>query len=374
MQQKMHLKKEYFSLNLTNEIKNELKNFENKENQYTIPVFIPHFGCKNECIFCNQRKISGNKEKVKPEDVEGIIKKRLEEIGDTKRSIQIAFFGGSFTGISINDQVAYLKVAKKYIDEGIVKSIRLSTRPDYISTKILKILKSYGVETIELGVQSMSNEVLEYSKRGHTKQDVIRAARLIQLFGIRLGVQIMVGLPKSTILKEEETIKAVLKLKPEDMRIYPVYVIHPSQLYDLYIDGKYVPLTLDETIKRVGIILRYCQKTNVRIIRLGLQSTDEITVSNKEIAGPVCDNIAEYAISDLLRQDLDNRISQGVESGVISEDKINIVVLTVENRYASIVVGPKKINKIYIENKYSKYNLKLKIKGEKDIEESYICI
>ena len=124
----------------------------------------------------------------------------------------------------------------------------------------------------------------------------------------------------------------------------------------------------------MGIILRYCQKTNVRIIRLGLQSTDEITVSNKEIAGPVCDNIAEYVISDLLRQDLDNRISKGVESGVISEDKINIVVLTIENRYASIVVGPKKINKIYIENKYSKYNLKLKIKGEKDIEESYICI
>ncbi len=374
MQQKTHLKKEYFNLNFTNEIKSELKNFENKESQYTIPVFIPHFGCKNECIFCNQRKISGNTKKVRPDDVDEIIKKRLEEIGDTRRSIQIAFFGGSFTGISINDQIAYLKVAKKYIDAGIVKSIRLSTRPDYISTKILKILKSYGVETIELGVQSMSNEVLEYSKRGHTKQDVIRATRLIHLFGIRLGIQIMIGLPRSTILKEEETIKAVLKLKPEDMRIYPVYVIHPSKLYDLYIDGKYIPLTLDETIKRVGIILRYCQKTNVRIIRLGLQSTDEITVSNKEIAGPVCDNMAEYVISDLLRQDLDNRISKGVESGVISEGKLNIVVLTIENRYASIVVGPKKTNKIYIENKYSKYNLKLKIKGEKDIEESYICI
>ena len=235
----MRLKKINFNIDIESDVNYQLKNFTNKQLQYVVPIFIPHRGCKNECVFCNQRKISGELKNVTVQDVDNIIKERLKCFKDKSRKIQIAFFGGSFTGIKISDQIAYLKVANKYINEGKVDSIRLSTRPDYIDVNILKMLKKYNVETIELGVQSMSDDVLKASKRGHTKFDVIRASRLIRLFGFRLGHQIMVGLPNSTIQKEEETIKEVLKLKPSDLRIYPVYVIHPSELFNMYENGSY---------------------------------------------------------------------------------------------------------------------------------------
>ncbi len=364
----------YFNLDLKEEINYELKNFINKEGQYTIPIFIPHKGCKNECVFCNQVKISGATKSVTLDEVDNIIKERLLCFRDKSKKVQIAFFGGSFTGIKISDQISYLKVANKYIKMGVVGSIRLSTRPDYINVRILKILKKYNVETIELGVQSMSNEVLESSKRGHTKQDVVRASRLIRLFGFRLGHQIMVGLPDSTKSKEEYTIKESLRLKPSDLRIYPVYVIHPSKLYDMYKNGEYLPLSIEDTVNRVCSIIKYCQKTDVKIIRLGLQSTDEITVSNKEIAGPVCDNITDYVASNLIRKVIKKRIDTCCNNMVFSKDNVNVILLDVPKKYVSFVIGPKKMNKIYLEEKYNKYNIKFKIKGEKYIEESNICI
>ena len=180
MQQNMQLKIVNYNIDLN--LDYELKNILNKENQYTIPIFIPHKGCKNECIFCNQRKISGHLTSVTYSDVDEEIKKNLKYFENNKKNkkIQIAFFGGSFTGINFNEQIEYLKVANKYIENGKVDSIRLSTRPDYISPKILKMLKMYNVETIELGVQSMDNEILKIAKRGHLRRHVIRASRLIR--------------------------------------------------------------------------------------------------------------------------------------------------------------------------------------------------
>lgn len=360
----MHLKKKIISIDLKEDIKYELKNFLNKKNQYTIPIFIPHRGCKNECVFCNQKKISGQIKNVTVEDVDNIIKERLEKLDNVEKNIQIAFFGGSFTGIKISEQKNYLEVAKKYIDMGKVESIRLSTRPDYINIKILKMLKTYGVKSIELGVQSMDNDILKLSKRGHTKEDVIRASRLIRLFGFELGHQIMVGLPGSSISTEIYTIKEVLKLRPVDLRIYPVYVIYPSELYDMYKQKNYIPLTINQAIDRVCNIVKECQKTNIRIIRLGLQSTDEITKNNKEIVGPVCDNIAEYVQAKLILKVLDKKIEEKVLSNEVLENTKNLILLDIENKNASIVIGPKRINKLYLENKYKKYNIVLKVKGE----------
>lgn len=177
-------------------LEEELKNLKNKKDQYTIPIFIPHKGCNNECVFCNQRKISGTQKEVKPEEVDLIISRYLSYFTDKKKYVEVAFFGGSFTGIDIYLQEEYLRVANKYVLEGKIDGIRLSTRPDYISPKILNLLKKYNVSTIELGVQSLDDEVLKLSKRGHTKLDVIKASRMIKLYGFNLGHQIMIGLPR----------------------------------------------------------------------------------------------------------------------------------------------------------------------------------
>lgn len=331
----------------------DLKNFINKDKQYTIPIFIPHKGCPNSCIFCNQKKISGQIKNVDLSDVDNIIKTYLSYYKDLSKKIEIAFFGGSFTGIDINLQIDYLKVAKKYIDNGEVNSIRLSTRPDYISEEILVMLKEYGVDTIELGVQSMDDKILSIAKRGHTSQDVIRASKLIKKYNIRLGHQIMIGLPNSIMETEIYTIRECLKLKPTQLRIYPVYVIEDSELYDMYNSREYTPLSIAEAVKRCVAVVKECQSENVAIIRLGLQSTSEITSSNSNIFGPVCDNFAEYVISAIIREHIEK---------YLKKDQNEDIIVHVPRKYVSVTVGPKKINKIYFENKY---NVRYIIKGEK---------
>ena len=331
----------------------DLKNFINKDKQYTIPIFIPHKGCPNSCIFCNQKKISGQIKNVDVSDVDNIIKTYLSYYKDPSKKIEIAFFGGSFTGIDINLQIDYLKVAKKYIDNGEVNSIRLSTRPDYISEEILEMLKKYGVDTIELGVQSMDDKILSIAKRGHTSQDVIRASKLIKKYNIRLGHQIMIGLPNSTMKTEIYTIRECLKLKPTQLRIYPVYVIEDSELYDMYNSREYTPLSIAEAVKRCVAVVKECQSENVAIIRLGLQSTSEITSSNSNIFGPVCDNFAEYVISAIIREHIEK---------YLKKDQNEDIIVHVPRKYVSVTVGPKKINKIYFENKY---NVRYIVKGEK---------
>ena len=333
------------------DLKQELKNFINKDNQYTIPIFIPHKGCPHACVFCNQRRISGTIKDTTVEDVDNIIKEYLDYYLNTDKKIEIAFFGGSFTGIDLSLQEAYLKVAYKYIIDGKVDSIRLSTRPDYINDEILTLLTKYGVKTIELGVQSMNDEILDKAKRGHTRDDVINASNLIRQYGIRLGHQIMIGLPYSSINSEVYTIKECLKLEPEQLRIYPVYVIEDSELYDMYEAGEYKALEIGKAVNRCVAVIHECQKTNVQIIRLGLQSTSEITAKNANIYGPVSDNFAEYVMAALIRERIENEIV----------NKDGDIVVYVPKRYISATIGPKKINKIYFENKF---NVKYIVKGE----------
>ena len=326
-----------------------------KEKQYTIPIFIPHLGCKHECVFCNQRKISGAMRAPTTEDVKNTIDKYLSYFDNTAK-IQIAFFGGSFTGIKIAEQEKYLKIAYEYVKSGRVDSIRLSTRPDYISEPILNLLKTYKVKSIELGVQTMSEDVLMASKRGHSAIDVINAANLINSYGFDLGFQIMIGLPKSTALKEVKTINTLLRYNPKELRIYPVYVINPSELYDMYLSKEYVPLTISQSIDRTYQVVKECLKSNIKIIRLGLQSTDEITQNNKEILGPVCDNFAEYVFARLALDKIEPIIVKlKSKNSNLNEVTFNISKSTP----ISFVIGPKKINEKYI---FDKYKVKIRAK------------
>lgn len=335
------------------DLKHALKNFLNKDNQYTIPIFIPHKGCPNSCVFCNQKKISGQIKNVSLDEVDSKIQEYLGYYTNKEKKIEIAFFGGSFTGIDINDQEAYLKIAYKYIEDGKVDSIRLSTRPDYINTEILDLLKKYGVGTIELGVQSMDDNILNIAKRGHTSLDVVNASNLINSYGIRLGHQVMIGLPESTLESEIYTIKECLKLNPKQLRIYPVYVIGDSELYDMYKDGRYVPLTIAQAVKRTIEVVHYCQETDISIIRLGLQSTDEITSSNANIYGPVSDNLAEYVMAGVIREEIEKQIK--------NIGNMEQLIVHIPSKYVSVTIGPKKVNKIYFEQKY---NMKYVVKGD----------
>mgnify|MGYP001851884448 FL=1 len=335
------------------DLKHELKNFSNKKEQYTIPIFIPHKGCPNNCVFCNQKKISGQLTDVTAQDVEDKIEEYLKYYSNSKKKIEVAFFGGSFTGIPIDKQIEYLQVANSYVKKGLVGAIRISTRPDYINRNILDTMKKYNVKTIELGVQSMDNEILTLSKRGHTALDVVNASKLIHEYGIVLGHQIMIGLPGSTRESEVYTIKECLKLQPQQLRIYPVYVIPDSELYSMYENSEYKPLSINEAVIGCKAVIYECQKTDISIIRLGLQSTDEITAKNNDLRGPVSDNLAEYVMSALVR----DKIEREIKNRQIDDSKL---IINVPQKYVSICVGPKKINKIYFENKY---NIKFIVKG-----------
>lgn len=258
--------------------------------EYIIPIFVPNLGCPNDCTFCNQKKISGQSTNVTAKEVEQTIDYYLENFRDSSKYVEVAFFGGSFTGIDREIQVELLETANKFIKQRRVNSIRISTRPDYINKKILRMLRKYNVKTIELGVQSTNNYILKKSKRGHSFEDVKKASKLIRRYGFRLGHQMMVGLPESTEIDEINTAKDLIKLKPKMVRIYPVLVIKGTQLEVDYNSGEYKPLTLEQAVERCKEITYLFRKNGIDVIRIGLQNTEEIASPDQDgsevIAGP----------------------------------------------------------------------------------------
>ena len=259
--------------------------------KYIIPIFVPHLGCPNDCTFCNQKTISGQTKQVTADDVKEIIEFYLKSFKDSKKYIEVAFFGGSFTGIELEKQEELLKTAYEYIKNSKINSIRVSTRPDYIDKDKLKLLKKYGVKTIELGVQSTNDYILRKCKRNHTFEDVKKASKLIRRNGFILGHQMMIGLPESTEIDELRTAKDLAKLKPKLMRIYPVLVLKGTELEQEYLNGTYFPLSVNQAVERCKEICYYFAKKRVNVIRIGLQTTDTISDNSKNpkseiVAGP----------------------------------------------------------------------------------------
>ena len=257
--------------------------------QYIIPIFVPHLGCPNDCVFCNQKSISGQTKQVTKEDVKKTIEEHLKYIKENS-IVEVAFFGGSFTGIEEEKQIELLSAAYEYVKEKKVQSIRISTRPDYINKEILKRLKKYKVKTIELGVQSANDYILKKAGRGHNFEDVKRASKLIRFYGFNLGHQMMVGLPESTALDEINTAKQLIKLKPKIVRIYPVLVIKGTKLEQDFNEGKYKALTVVQAVEICKELVKMFSKKKIDIIRIGLQPTDTISEPNSEnsevVAGP----------------------------------------------------------------------------------------
>lgn len=293
---------------------------------YNIPLFVPHKGCPNDCVFCNQKRITAESEPVTKESVDRIISDYLKTLPG-EAYIEAAFFGGSFTGIPVAEQAELLGVAKKYYDAGKIGGIRLSTRPDYINEEILLLLKEHSVTTIELGVQSMNEEVLKKSNRGHTKQAVIDAVKLIKKYKFNLGLQMMTGLPGDTYLRSVETANEFIKLKPDFVRIYPTLVIRDTYLCDMYENGEYTPQTVDEAVCLCKTLKNMFLEQNIRVIRVSLQPTEEISPDASVVAGPfhpafgeLVDNEIYYDELLRLTKGLKNcKIKVGVNSSEISK-------------------------------------------------------
>lgn len=253
---------------------------------YIIPIFVPHEGCTHNCVFCNQNTITGNSDLVNSEFVTNTVEEYLKTINRENSIIEISFFGGTFTAINIDKQKELLSVAKGYKDIGKIDFIRLSTRPDYISEFILDNLKNYGVDIIELGVQSMDNNVLKLSGRGHDSKDVCEASKLIREYNFLLGHQIMPGLPGDDFEKDIYTAKEVIKLKPNICRIYPALVIRDTPMEEMYKNNIYRPYGLNEAVDVCKKIYGMMYVNNVNVIRIGLQPTEEINIGRELISGP----------------------------------------------------------------------------------------
>ena len=254
--------------------------------KYNIPVFVPHKGCPYDCVFCNQKRITGNIKETTPRDVTATIEEYLKTLPDKNADIEVAFFGGSFTGIPIDEQSLLMERVMPYINDGRINGIRLSTRPDYINRTILDNLKKHHVTTIELGVQSMVDSVLKASNRGHSSDDVIKAVKLIKEYDFSLGLQMMTGLPGDTEEYALLTAKRIIELSPQFVRIYPTLTIKDTYLEKMYENKKYVPQTLEDAVMLSKDLLLMFEKAGINVIRIGLQPTDEINENASVVAGP----------------------------------------------------------------------------------------
>ncbi len=299
--------------------------------QKTIPIFVSHLGCPNDCAFCNQKSITGHKEAVTPQQADDIIAKSLQTLpGGAK--VEIGFFGGSFTGIEQNTQKAFLEVANKYLSDGCVEAIRLSTRPDYINEQIIDMLLSYGVTTIELGAQSMDNEVLEKNLRGHTLEDTVRASNIISRAGIKLGLQMMTGLFGDTDENAKVSAEKIIDLSPDCVRIYPTLVLKGTHLETLYQKGLYKPQTLQQAVSLCADLKTRFDETNICVIRMGLMASDFIKPDCDVIAGPYHPAFGELVQSEIyyrqlktvVKSDCEIRVHPNSVSAFVGNQKHNL--------------------------------------------------
>lgn len=248
-----------------------------------IPIFIPFGGCPHQCVFCDQKGITGSSDLPAIDEVKSTIETYLSTWKGTGLK-EAAFYGGSFTGLPLESQKAYLEAAGEFLGSGRLDSLRLSTRPDYIDKDIVEFIKSRGVGTVELGVQSMDDEVLRKSGRGHTARHTQEAVSLLKETGLSVGLQFMPGLPGDTRQSVLNTVREVIGLKPDFVRIYPSLVLKDTPLHKMYIAGDYRPWDMDEMISVCAEAKRLLDDAGVSIIRMGLQTTDDLISSL--IAGP----------------------------------------------------------------------------------------
>ncbi|MBR3423313.1 MAG: radical SAM protein [Clostridia bacterium] len=322
-----------------------------------IPVFVPHMGCPNKCVFCDQRAISGVR-LFDPEDAVRTVETHLATApGDAE--VEIAFFGGSFTGIDRRLMISLLDMAQGYVRDGKVAGIRMSTRPDYIDREIVNILKEYAVTAVELGVQSMNGDVLSASKRGHTPEDSRRAFRLLREAGIASVGQMMVGLPMSTREDEILTAEEICASGASGSRIYPTVVFENTELYGMMRAGKYTPLTVGDAVSRSADALYVFASHGVPCLRVSLYGGDT-PGGGEAAAGPLHPALGELVLGEYYRRLITEKLD-----ALTARGKPSRVTVFVPKGDVSAAIGHRGANRVYFSSRYG--DLKIIFLEKEDI-------
>lgn len=294
-------------------------------------------------------------------DVRNTIETYLSTLENSSvETIEVAFFGGSFTGIPIEEQSAFLSVAKEYKDRGRIHKIHMSTRPDYINEEILDNLKKYSADTIELGVQSFDDVILKKAGRGHGSSIVYHSSRLIQEYGFELGIQLMVGLPGDTMETAIFSARETVKIAPSIARLYPTIVINDTELFNMYRRGEYEPLSQDEALARTKAMYEIIDDAGINIIRVGLKSSDLIN-ENGEISGktyhPAFRQLVEGEIArDRIESQLHSmNLSVSEKVSFDRGERLKVDVFSSPESFSNMV-GHKACNKTYFAEKYPYLN------------------
>ena len=326
-----------------------------KKRRVNIPIFIPHVGCPNACVFCNQRSISGQLD-FDAAEVDSKIAEVLSTVGE-QDECEIAFFGGSFTGIDRELMLYLLGVAQRYVDEGKAVGIRMSTRPDYITERVLEDLSHFSVKTIELGLQSLDDEVLVASGRGHDAACALRACRAVKEAGYELIGQMMIGLPHSSVESEIMTAKLIAEVGADGARVYPTVVFYDTELCAMAERGEYVPLSNEDAVLRTKEVLCVFADRDVPCIRVGLQASENLADAEKVYGGANHSAIGELAMGELYFDRICREIDRLDLSG-------NTLTVYVARGCVSKAVGQKKKNKQRICQKYGFKSVKVLEKNQ----------
>ena len=310
----------------------------------TIPFFIPHEGCHNQCIFCNQGRISGRTSPVDPDSVRKTVLKYIDGI-PSGTIVEAAFFGGSFTAISADRQEALLSEAHHCLREGLISNIRLSTRPDCIDADVIERLHRYGVGTVELGAQSFDDGILIRAKRGHSRADIFRASDLLVRSGFELVLQLMIGLPGETPLTVRESAASAASLNPVGVRIYPTLVVAGTELAKLFKSGDYTPLSMEEAIAYSAELISFFESGRIRVLRTGIHPMEH--ADDSVIAGPYHPAFGFLAISRVRRNELEKILGDPASS---SHGKIRIAI---PRKRCEEYIGNGKSNIEWLSNKFS---------------------
>lgn len=326
-----------------------------------IALFVPHQGCPHRCIFCDQCAISGETARVTARDIDEAVCVAERTLGEDIKNAQIAFFGGSFTAIDRKYMTELLSAAYKYVESGTVSGIRCSTRPDAIDDEILEIYKTHGGKAIELGCQSMDNEVLSKNRRGHTAEDTVKAAELIRAHSLELGVQMMTGMYGDTCEGTIETAKKLIELKPSTVRIYPTVVMKNTGLAQLYESGEYKAQPLGEAVSLCSELLSMFFKENIEVIKLGLHSSQ--SVEEAYIAGPYHPAFKELCESRIYLKKVKDTLKTG--SYIIEVPKGETSKMTGQKKSNILALSEMGINIKVRENAELK---KYEIKAKKEVD------
>ena len=337
-----------------------------KSHTRIIPIFVPQDSCPYGCIFCNQTAVVGKKKPLSSQELKSYIHKCLQSLQLSSPEgklphIEIAYYGGSFTLLPRQLQEEYIRPASEVLKSGLIGGIRLSTRPDWIDNPILSFLRERGVSVIELGVQTMDDALLAYIRRGHTSEDVRRAMELLREFGFKTGIQLMIGLPGEDEASRNSSMAKVKSLKPDMVRIHPTLVIRDTPLEQLYLEGEYTPLSLEQAVTILKRLVLEFEAEGIRVIRLGLQPNRALEKPGTIVAGPYHPALGQLVASSIF-YDL---IKLGMER--LQLETMNRLDIEVSPENISNMIGNKRENLARLKKNYP--SCEIRVKGNISLHE-----